>query len=180
MHNCRSSTTLSTKPRRAVMLLQGTTFWMHRICANIFQVAVKPQSICIKDQSKKRLQKYFFQVKHQVLLWEHFQWRKRGYWEGFLTASPHTFYSTNYLLSWFQHKLWVKKNKDLDMDLPLWALPPLGYRGTTTVSISVFIFWKGTSFSIFMFGRKSCWIQAEFLNSFRLAELFGGERRVLE
>lgn len=65
VRGCKSSTTLSTKPRRAVMLLQGTTLWTHRICANSFQAAVKTQSNCIKDQSKKRkIQKYFFQVEH--------------------------------------------------------------------------------------------------------------------
>lgn len=134
MHNCKSSTTLSTRPRRAVTLLHGTTLWMHRICANSFQAAVKPQSNCIKDQSKqKKIQKYFFQVEHQVLLWEHFQWSKKGYWEASLTASSHTFCSTDYLLSWVQPTLRVKKNKDLDLDLPLQALSPLGYRRTTTV-----------------------------------------------
>lgn len=161
---------------------------MYRICATSFQAALKPQSNCIKDQSKKKkIQKYFFQVEHQVLLWEHFQWKKREYWQGSLTASPHIFYSTNYLLSWVQPTLSVKKNKDLDLHLPLWALSPLGYRGTTTAFTSVFIFWKGTTFSTFMFDWRSCWTQARFLNSFRPAEamllepeLFAGERRLLK
>lgn len=156
------------------MLLQGTTLWTERICANSFQAAVKPQSNCIKNKKKKNQPNNQTQSEVLLLGWtpdffgEHFQWRKRRFWEGSLTASPHT-YSTNYLFPWVQPTLSVKKNKDLDLDFPLWALSLVGYRGTTTAFTSVFIFWKGTTFSTFMFGWKSSWIQARLLNSFRPA-----------
>lgn len=128
----------------------------------VFRLQSNHSQIALRIKPKKApSQKYFFQVEHQVLFWEHFHWRKRKFWEGSLTASPHT-YSADYLLPWVQPTLSVKKNKDLDLDLPLWGLSPVGYRGTTTLFTSVFIFWKGTTFSTFMFGWKSCWIQSGF------------------